>query len=117
MRPRREPADPHAVLGVEPGASRAEVRRAYRRRALEVHPDIPGSGDDATGTMARLNHARDELLARARARPSHDRTTGDGPAGPGREPREPVKRPPGAAEHEPAWTDHWSAWNEPRRRE
>ena len=28
--------DPHAVLGVRPGASAKEVKRAFRRRALKV---------------------------------------------------------------------------------
>jgi DnaJ family protein C protein 17 len=31
--------DPHAVLGVPLDATEAEIRRAYRRRALELHPD------------------------------------------------------------------------------
>uniref|UniRef100_A0A8C3QTP2 J domain-containing protein n=1 Tax=Cyanoderma ruficeps TaxID=181631 RepID=A0A8C3QTP2_9PASS len=34
----REP-DPFRVLGVEPTASDAELRRAYRRLAVLVHPD------------------------------------------------------------------------------
>jgi hypothetical protein len=43
-------ADPagHAfgVLGLEPGASRAEVRRAYRQRVKEVHPDHGGDEEE-----------------------------------------------------------------------
>jgi len=38
--------DPHAVLGVRPGATRAEIRRAYRRLAKLYHPDA--NGGDAT---------------------------------------------------------------------
>src|SRR5262249_51381907 len=34
--------DPHAVLGVEPGASLHEIREAYRRKAKLHHPDIGG---------------------------------------------------------------------------
>jgi DnaJ like chaperone protein len=33
------PDDPHAVLGVAPGASEAEIRTAYRRLARDHHPD------------------------------------------------------------------------------
>ena len=31
--------DPYAVLGVKPGASREEIRAAYRTAAQEYHPD------------------------------------------------------------------------------
>ncbi|NXH49011.1 DJC14 protein, partial [Dicaeum eximium] len=34
-----EELDPFSVLGVEPAASDAELRRAYRRLAVLVHPD------------------------------------------------------------------------------
>lgn len=36
--------DPHRVLGLEPGASQAEVKRAYRRLAKALHPDAAGEG-------------------------------------------------------------------------
>ena len=38
--------DFYSVLGLSPSASAAEVRAAYRRAALEAHPDRPG-GDGA----------------------------------------------------------------------
>lgn len=44
------------VLGVDPGASAAEISAAYRRLAADAHPDRPGGSDAA---MARLNAARD----------------------------------------------------------
>lgn len=31
--------NPHRVLGVEPGASQDDIRRAYRRLATQYHPD------------------------------------------------------------------------------
>ncbi len=40
-------ADPYATLGVAPTASQDVVRRAYRERVLEVHPDRPGGDADA----------------------------------------------------------------------
>lgn len=124
VRPSREPADPYAVLGVQPGASRAEVRRAYRRRALEIHPDTAATGDEAaTDAMVRLNRARDQLLARGPGRAtrppdaSADASGASGPRSDATTPPEPRERPAWADAHDAAWTDHWAAWNEPRRRE
>lgn len=46
-----------AVLGLEPGASRAEVRSAYREHAKQLHPDRGGDED----AFKRLNRAYDRL--------------------------------------------------------
>jgi DnaJ like chaperone protein len=66
--------DPHAVLGVAPDASLAEIRAAYRRLIRAHHPDLlaaRGLPQDrvalATARVARINAARDRLL-RARTR-------------------------------------------------
>lgn len=40
------PATPYAVLGVSAGVSMEELRRAYRRRLRETHPDIGGQAED-----------------------------------------------------------------------
>ena len=32
--------DPHSVLGLSRGADRAAVKRAYRQKALQTHPDM-----------------------------------------------------------------------------
>lgn len=52
--------DPWKVLGVSPGASAAEVKRAYRRRALKEHPDI-NKGPDAKERWQELSQAYDIL--------------------------------------------------------
>ena len=56
--------DPYAVLGVEPGAQREEVRAAYRRLAKEWHPDVR-TGEQADRRMAEINSAYDLLRAEA----------------------------------------------------
>ena len=61
-RPRR-PAMPAAearrLLGVEEGASLADIRAAHRRLIARVHPDAGGSAELAE----RVNLARDTLVA------------------------------------------------------
>lgn len=34
---------PWAILGIQPGATQAEIKKAYYKRAMETHPDVnPG---------------------------------------------------------------------------
>jgi hypothetical protein len=63
--------DPYQVLGVEPGASNARIKAAWRRLAREHHPDVTG-GDGAaaraaTRRMAEINTAYETLIARGGA--------------------------------------------------
>jgi curved DNA-binding protein CbpA len=55
----------HDVLGVEPGASAATIKAAWRRLAREHHPDIArsdaGATRRATRLMAEINAAYTEL--------------------------------------------------------
>ena len=50
--------DPYAVLGLQQGASHAEVTAAYRRLAKRWHPDHTGSAQAAL-RMAQVNAAYD----------------------------------------------------------
>jgi hypothetical protein len=54
--------DPHAVLGLDPGASPEEVQRAYRALAKRFHPDR--AGEVAGELMISINAAHDLLLGR-----------------------------------------------------
>lgn len=50
--------DPWAVLGVRPGASKEEIKKAYREKALQLHPDKPG-GD--ASKFKELTQAMDDI--------------------------------------------------------
>jgi hypothetical protein len=60
---RARPVDPHAVLGVTPGATLDDLKAAYRLKALEHHPD---RGGDPAAFIA-LKRAFD-AIARRRVR-------------------------------------------------
>jgi hypothetical protein len=59
------PVDPHAVLGLDPGATPAQVQRAYRALAKRFHPDRAGEG--AGEMMISINAAYDLLRERLEA--------------------------------------------------
>lgn len=52
------------VLGVSPDASSSEIQAAFRKAALEVHPDHSDS-PEAAEAFGRIKAARDELMKRA----------------------------------------------------
>lgn len=51
----------YAVLGVDPGADAETVRRAYRERVKQAHPDTPGG---STEEFKRVHRAYDRLRDR-----------------------------------------------------
>ena len=64
------PADPYHLLGVPRTAKIDEIRRAYRRLARELHPDVNAS-PDATARFAEIQHAY-ETLSDPHRRHAHD---------------------------------------------
>ncbi len=75
-------SDPYRTLGLEPGASMAEVKRAYRRLAKAYHPD--SAGEAALPRFLAI-HAAYELLRTGRPLPGV-RPTGTAPSRPTAEP-------------------------------
>ena len=56
----------YTALGITPEASAAEVKRAYRARAKEMHPDTGGAGDGTTfRTLTEAYHVLSDAHRRA----------------------------------------------------
>lgn len=53
--------DPYRVLGLQPGASDEEVKRAYRQLAKRYHPDMNPGDAYAAQKMNEINAAYDQI--------------------------------------------------------
>ena len=66
-----EERDPYEVLGIAPGATKAEIRKAYRRMAKRYHPDANPGDATTAGRFKEVQRAYESLVGRpapARAR-------------------------------------------------
>ena len=54
-------SDPYRILGISPGASQEDIKKAYRQKAKENHPDLHPDDPDATRRMNEINEAYDML--------------------------------------------------------
>ncbi|MDO4182318.1 MAG: J domain-containing protein [Coriobacteriia bacterium] len=53
--------NPYSVLGVPDGASMDEVKKAYRKKARENHPDLNPNDPQAAERMNQINEAYDRI--------------------------------------------------------
>src|SRR6188474_1449112 len=60
--------DYYSVLGLQPGASDAEIRRAYRRLARRHHPGINPGDREAEELFQRISEAYETLVDPQRRR-------------------------------------------------
>ena len=54
--------DPYSVLGLRPGASDEEVKKAYKSLAKKYHPDVAGNSPEAARKMQEINAAYDQII-------------------------------------------------------
>lgn len=79
--------DPYSVLGISKGASKEEIKRAYRKKAKEYHPDLHPDDPRAAEKMNEINEAYDMLSnpekyqKREQERTYRQSTYGQGPYG------------------------------------
>jgi curved DNA-binding protein CbpA len=73
------PKDPHAVLGIEPGASPDDIKAAWRALARRHHPDLTGDDPEsarrATSRMAEINAAYAALTRAGETQEAHRRAS------------------------------------------
>jgi hypothetical protein len=108
--PRRDHSDPYRVLGVDTGASRQDIARAYRRAVQGANPDARPADPRAAARFRELTDAYDLLTDPAR-RAAYDRAhhpardAGGQPSAPrpamARWPG--PRRPPGPPPGQPIW--------------
>ncbi len=78
------------MLGVQEGASKEEIKKAYRKKAKECHPDLHPNDPSASEMMNQVNEAYDRLMnpekyqqrAAGQGRPAYGQGAAYGEAGP-----------------------------------
>ncbi|API57926.1 molecular chaperone DnaJ [Tardibacter chloracetimidivorans] len=65
-------ADLYSTLGLKRGASEADIKKAYRKLAKELHPDRNKDNAEASSRFSEVTHAYD-LLSDADKRAQYDR--------------------------------------------
>lgn len=70
-------ANYHETLGVSPGASQDDIKKAYRKLALEHHPDKGGNEEQ----FKKITEAYEYLSGKRKSRVDHDERPFDFPEG------------------------------------
>ena len=65
-----EHGDCFSVLGVSPSADESVLKQAFRRQAMDVHPDRNPNNPKANADFRRLKKAYDEALVQRQADPA-----------------------------------------------
>jgi DnaJ-class molecular chaperone len=67
----------YEILGIKPGASEEEIKKAYRRKSLIHHPDRNNNSIESTEIFKKLNEAYDRISNHAAKEPDEN-LFGDG---------------------------------------
>ena len=81
------PADPYQLLGVERAASEGEIKKAFRKLARELHPDVNNHDPEAESKFKAAAEAY-EILSDPERRQTYDRYGHEGLRNGGFDPRQ-----------------------------
>lgn len=73
--------DPYSILGVERHASKEEIKRAFRKKALEYHPDIHQSSPESVQRRAAEQYERVARAYEVLSNPHHSNQPQGGASG------------------------------------
>lgn len=62
----------YEILGVSENATNDEIRRAYRKKAMDSHPDLHSDDPDATKKFLEIDEAKKTLLNKAERKKYND---------------------------------------------
>lgn len=54
--------DPYEILGLKPGCTDDDIKKAYKEMAKKYHPDLHGNSAEAAEMMKKVNEAYDILI-------------------------------------------------------
>lgn len=63
--------DPYSILGVQRSASKEEIKRAFRKKALKHHPDLHRSSSESVQRQAAEQYARVSHAYEILSKPQH----------------------------------------------